>query len=163
MKPTSRLRMRARSESERLTTGCSLRTYSPSLGVSSKPRIDNSVDLPQPEGPAIKCIRPSGCRDECRKARASRPRRYKKPSLRQRGELGDRLNSFMSPSFFRQTRVLSMCVLSRIRFTSALSFKSFGLSTHPDSAVTVHGRSVRQDHLISFIEPADYFDRVNRT
>ena len=32
--------------------------YLPSVGVSSRPRIDSSVDLPQPEGPAIETYSP---------------------------------------------------------------------------------------------------------
>src|SRR4030095_11278687 len=47
MKPISRLRMRARSESERFATGVPFRMYSPSVGESSRPRIESSVDLEQ--------------------------------------------------------------------------------------------------------------------
>src|ERR1700683_4465775 len=58
MKPISRLRMRVRSESERFATDFPLRTYSPSDGESSKPRIERSVDLPQPDGPLIATYSP---------------------------------------------------------------------------------------------------------
>src|SRR5947199_1241427 len=58
MKPISRLRMRARSEKERSATCLLLNRYLPSLGVSSSPRIDSSVVLPQPEGPAIDTYSP---------------------------------------------------------------------------------------------------------
>src|SRR6478736_5581300 len=53
MNPISRLRTRARSESGRSATDLPLRMYLPSVGESSKPRIDSSVDLPQPEAPAL--------------------------------------------------------------------------------------------------------------
>ncbi len=58
MKPISRLRMRARSESERFATGVPFRMYSPSVGESSRPRMESSVDLPQPDGPAIEMYSP---------------------------------------------------------------------------------------------------------
>src|SRR5438105_2668170 len=59
MKPTSRLRMRARSASERSTTNSPFSQYSPSVGVSSNPRIESRVDLPQPDGPAIETYSPA--------------------------------------------------------------------------------------------------------
>src|SRR4026208_1431349 len=58
MNPTSRLRTRARSERDSAVAGRSFSTYLPSVGVSSRPRIDNSVDLPQPDGPAIDTYSP---------------------------------------------------------------------------------------------------------
>ena len=58
MKPISRLRIRARSEKERSATCFWLSMYLPSLGVSSSPRMDSSVVLPQPEGPAIETYSP---------------------------------------------------------------------------------------------------------
>src|SRR5215208_935734 len=58
MKPISRLRMRARSEKERSATCLLFNQYLPSLGVSSRPRMDSSVVLPQPEGPAIETYSP---------------------------------------------------------------------------------------------------------
>src|SRR5688500_16635984 len=58
MNPISRLRTRARSESGRSATVLPLRTYLPSVGESSRPRIDSSVDLPQPDGPAIAMYSP---------------------------------------------------------------------------------------------------------
>src|SRR6185436_2220638 len=58
MKPISWLRMRARSENERLATSFPLSQYLPSEGVSRRPRIDSRVVLPQPDGPAIETYSP---------------------------------------------------------------------------------------------------------
>ena len=58
MNPISRLRIRARSDSGRSATSRPLSTYLPSVGESSRPRIDSSVDLPQPDGPAIAMYSP---------------------------------------------------------------------------------------------------------
>src|SRR6185295_1579801 len=54
----SRLRTRARSDAASSATGRLLRRYWPSVGESSRPRIDSSVDLPQPDGPAIDTYSP---------------------------------------------------------------------------------------------------------
>src|ERR1022692_4526660 len=53
MNPIWRLRILARSAGVRPCTGRSLRRYVPSVGVSSSPRIERSVDFPHPDGPAI--------------------------------------------------------------------------------------------------------------
>ena len=58
MNPISRLRVRARSRIVRLATGLPFSQYSPPVGVSSRPKIDSSVDLPQPDGPAIDTYSP---------------------------------------------------------------------------------------------------------
>ena len=59
MKPISRLRTRARSEAGRSATGRPFSTYvAARVGVSSSPRIESSVDLPQPDGPAIDTYSP---------------------------------------------------------------------------------------------------------
>src|SRR3954447_1157101 len=58
MNPISRFRTRARSDSGRSATALPLRVYFPSVGESSSPRIDRSVDLPQPDGPAIAMYSP---------------------------------------------------------------------------------------------------------
>src|SRR4026208_785703 len=58
MNPISRLRTRARSERGRSATGLLFKVYLPSVGESSRPRIDSSVDLPQPDGPAIAMYSP---------------------------------------------------------------------------------------------------------
>ena len=58
MNPISRLRTRARSERGRSATDLPFRMYLPSVGESSRPRIDSSVDLPQPDGPAIAMYSP---------------------------------------------------------------------------------------------------------
>ena len=58
MKPISRLRTRARSDAGSSATGRPFSRYDPSVGESSRPRIDSSVDLPQPDGPAIETYSP---------------------------------------------------------------------------------------------------------
>ena len=58
MNPISRLRTRARSEAGSSATGRLFSRYCPSVGESSRPRIDSSVDLPQPDGPAIETYSP---------------------------------------------------------------------------------------------------------
>src|SRR5918994_5884807 len=58
MNPISRLRTRARSDSGRSATDLPLRVYLPSVGESSRPRIERSVDLPQPDGPAMAMYSP---------------------------------------------------------------------------------------------------------
>jgi len=58
MKPISLLRMRARSDALMSCTGTPFRSYTPEVGVSSRPRIDSRVDLPQPEGPEIDTYSP---------------------------------------------------------------------------------------------------------
>src|ERR1041385_8297543 len=58
MKPMSRLRMRVRSAGVSVATGRPSSRYVPSVGESSRPRIERSVDLPQPEGPAIATYSP---------------------------------------------------------------------------------------------------------
>ena len=58
MKPISRLRMRARSESESDSAGLPFSQYFPCVGESSRPSRDSSVDLPQPDGPAIETNSP---------------------------------------------------------------------------------------------------------
>ena len=47
MKPTSRLRTRARSDNERLDKGLPFRRYSPLVGVSRRPRMESNAGLPQ--------------------------------------------------------------------------------------------------------------------
>src|ERR1041384_7878325 len=58
MKPICRLRMRARSLAVRLATDSLARMYSPSEGVSSRPRMESSVVLPHPDGPSIATYSP---------------------------------------------------------------------------------------------------------
>ncbi len=58
MNPISRLRTRARSDAGSVATGRLFSRYWPSVGESSSPRIDKSVDFPQPDGPAIETYSP---------------------------------------------------------------------------------------------------------
>src|SRR5437763_6988274 len=58
MKPISRLRTRARSLAGSSATAWPLSQYSPFVAESSRPRIDRSVDLPHPDGPAMDTYSP---------------------------------------------------------------------------------------------------------
>src|SRR5438128_7004157 len=58
MNPISRFRTRARSLAGRSATAWPFSQYSPLLAESSRPRIDRSVDLPHPDGPAIDTYSP---------------------------------------------------------------------------------------------------------
>src|SRR5438093_10381498 len=58
MNPISRLRTRARSLAGRSATAWPCSQYSPLVAESSRPRIDRSVDLPHPEGPAMDTYSP---------------------------------------------------------------------------------------------------------
>ena len=58
MKPIWRLRMRARCDGVSCATGSPASVYSPSVGVSSRPRIESSVVLPQPDGPSMATYSP---------------------------------------------------------------------------------------------------------
>src|SRR5580765_7961605 len=58
MNPISRLRTRARSLAGRSATAWPFSQYSPLEAESSRPSIDSSVDLPQPDGPAIDTYSP---------------------------------------------------------------------------------------------------------
>jgi len=53
MNPISRFRTRARSMSLKPDTARPFSEYVPSVAVSRSPRIERSVVLPQPDGPAI--------------------------------------------------------------------------------------------------------------
>src|SRR5690606_16504819 len=58
MKPIWRLRTRARSAGDSVSTRWPASSYTPPLGASSRPRIESNVVLPQPEGPAIATYSP---------------------------------------------------------------------------------------------------------
>src|SRR6266567_2391691 len=51
MKPIFSFRIRARSRPDRPSTRSPSSAYVPEVGVSRHPRIDISVDLPDPDGP----------------------------------------------------------------------------------------------------------------
>ena len=103
MNPISRLRMRARSRRVELPDRRAVQHVRPPLGVSSRPRIDSNVVLPQPDGPEIDSTRPCRLRSARRRARASRPRRCRTPSSsrrdgsRKQGQSGERLRSSLCP------------------------------------------------------------------
>ena len=58
MNPISRFRVRARSDILRVATGRPFNWYWPSDGESRRPRIDSSVDFPQPDGPEMAMYSP---------------------------------------------------------------------------------------------------------
>ncbi len=53
MNPIAWFRIFARCDADRFSTGVSSSRYLPAVGLSSSPRIDSSVVLPHPDGPAI--------------------------------------------------------------------------------------------------------------
>ena len=59
MNPICRLRTRARSAADSLSTASPASTYVPSLGVSRSPRIESNVVFPQPDGPEMATYSPS--------------------------------------------------------------------------------------------------------
>src|SRR5262245_47776163 len=58
MKPICRLRTCARAFASSVVTSRPSSKYSPTVGESSRPRIDSSVDLPQPDGPEMAMYSP---------------------------------------------------------------------------------------------------------
>ncbi len=58
MKPICRLRTRARSAAESPDTASPASRYSPSVGVSRRPRMESSVVFPHPDGPEIATYSP---------------------------------------------------------------------------------------------------------
>src|SRR5215207_87456 len=136
MKPISRLRIRARAEKERSATCLVLSTYLPSLGVSSRPRIDSRVVLPQPEGPAIETYSPflisrwmpaSAC--------------VSTSSVR---------NTLVTPSRW-----------SREPLEPAIAMTSC-CSVQAKAVLIVPRRGVGKDDLVARIESTDDFHRVDR-
>src|SRR5712672_1526305 len=70
MNPISRFRTRARSHPRSSATGRPFSSYEPLVGESSRPRMESSVDLPQPDGPPMETYSPraistSTCASAC--------------------------------------------------------------------------------------------------
>src|ERR1700681_1729917 len=153
MKPISRLRMRARSENERSATCLVFRQYFPSLGVSSRPRMESRVVLPQPEGPAMETYSPL------------------------------RISMWMPESAWVSTSSVMKTLVTPSRLISASEFVLIGLSplifqpsvpdgrrqvdfrsdvsVQTDLVVAVLRRGVRQDHLVADLQPLDDLHRVD--
>src|SRR6185295_4564302 len=146
MKPISRLRIRARSEKERAATCFSFRVYLPSLGVSSRPRIDSRVVLPQPEGPAIETYSPLRISmwipDRAWVSTSSVRNTLVTPSRRISGSADAFIGSSIS---------LDRRPIAGRRF----------VSVQPYLVVTVLRRGVREDHLVAGLQTLDDFHGVD--
>src|SRR4051812_1050934 len=139
MKPISRLRTRARSEAGSSATGRLLRKYCPSVGESSRPRIESSVDLPQPDGPAIDTYSPLLI---CRWIPES---------------------AWVSTSSVKKTFVTPSSLISACPFSAMLAPRRPGACTtgrlfQSDAVVCVVCRHVGQDDLIANLETRKHFD-----
>src|SRR4051812_20346227 len=160
MNPISRLRTRARSEAGSSATGRPLSRYWPSVGESSSPRIDRSVDLPQPDGPAIDT--------------------YSALLIwRWMPESACVSTSSVKKTFVTPSSLISACPFSAMLFScrpeacatvasaarrccsAALDGCPLLLQSNP--VVGVVGRHVGQDHLIADLESGQDLDGVHRT
>src|SRR5215203_3221680 len=146
MKPISRLRIRARSEKERSATCLLLSMYLPSLGVSSRPRIDSKVVLPQPDGPAIETYSP----------------------LRTSMWMPD--SAWVSTSSVMKTLVtpsrrISGSAVVLISFLRCFSRRPFAgrhrVLIQIDHVVAVLRRGVREDHLVAGLKARDDFHGID--
>src|SRR6185295_11007383 len=140
MKPISRLRIRARSEKERSATCLLFSEYLPSLGVSSRPRIDSRVVLPQPEGPAMEMYSPLWISmwmpDSAWVSTSSVRKTLVTPSRRINGSADALIGSSKS--------------IDRRPFAGRRV-----VSVQPDLVVTVLRRGVREDHLVADLQAPD--------
>src|SRR5918994_1560029 len=152
MNPISRLRTRARSESGRSATALPFSVYLPSVGESSSPRIDSSVDLPQPDGPAIAMYSPLLI-SRWMPARAC----VSTSSVK---------NTFVTPS-----RWMSDCadvfiwLLVSAGYQSSgfqLPASSFPLTFELHAIERIELGHVGQDHLVAGAQPFDDLDGVDR-
>src|SRR5215213_8804635 len=147
MKPISRLRIRARSEKERSATCLVLSTYLPSLGVSSRPRIDSRVVLPQPEGPAIETYSP----------------------LRISMWMPDRawvstssvMKTLVTPSRRISESAVAVIVSSKVLQPQVCTVRQKVL-VQTDLVVPVLRRGVGEDHLVAGLKALDDFHGVDR-
>src|SRR5207253_9708629 len=144
MNPISRLRTRARSDAASSATGRLFSKYWPSVGVSSRPRIDRSVDLPQPDGPAIDTYSPLLIKRWIPESACVSTSSVKK--------------TFVTPS-----SLISGCPFSAMplscrdeRCVSPLSL------LQSDPLVRVVRGHVGQNHLIPDLEAREHLDRVHR-
>src|ERR1700752_3346847 len=138
MKPSSRLRMRARSESVSASAALPLSQSLPSVGESSSPRRESSVDWPQPEGPAIDTYSPraiSRCTPESACVSTSSVKK-----------------TFVTPS-----SLMTGCPFELMRFPPS---EKKSLQAH--AIVRVPSTHVREDHAIPRFETFENFHRVDR-
>src|SRR5436309_2348975 len=136
MKPISLLRMRARSEKERSATCLPFSQYLPSDGVSSRPRIERSVVLPQPEGPAIETYSPF------------------------------LISRWMPASACVSTSSVMKTLVTPSRWISEplplVPFIVFSLLVQANVVVPVPGGGVREDHLLAGGQAAHHLDGIDR-
>ena len=127
----------------------------PPVGVSSRPRIDRSVDLPQPDGPAIDTY---------------------SPLLDLHVDAGERVRlDFVGVEHLRHAVQLDQrpfCVAVAVHRASRDRFLSCRAATachrtvqsyfkpHPIERVAL--RHVGEDHLVALLQAAQDFDRVHR-
>src|SRR3954469_3216416 len=152
MNPISRLRTRARSDAGSSATGRLFRRYCPSVGESSRPRIESSVDLPQPEGPAIDTYSPLlMCRWMPESACVS--------------------TSSVKKTFVTPSSLISACPFSamlaprRPEGLHCLCGCSADLEARllqSNAIVCVVCRHVGQNHLVADLEAGEHFDGVHR-
>src|SRR5512134_2464839 len=138
MKPISRLRMRARSESVSDSAGFPLSQYLPSVGESSRPRSESRVDFPQPEGPAIDTYAPWAI-SRCTPERACVS------------------TSSVKKTFVTPSSLMTGCPFELMRF-SPIPLRS--LQAH--AIVRIPRAHVREDHAIPRLQTLDDLDRVDR-
>src|SRR4051812_49094883 len=152
MNPISRLRTRARSEAGSSATGRLFSRYCPSVGESSRPRMDRSVDLPQPDGPAIDTYSP----------------------LLMWRWIPD--SACVSTSSVKKTLVTPSSLISACPFSAMLAPRRpeglhylCGCSAdlrvrllQSNAIVCVVCRHVGQNHLVAHLEAREHFDRVHR-
>src|SRR5262252_6703784 len=137
MKPISRLRMRARSESVSDSAGLPFSQYFPLVGESRRPSSESSVDLPQPDGPAIDTYSPwpiSRCTPESACVSTSSVK-----------------NTFVTPS--------SLMTGWPLPFGFVLIVSSLLPQTHP--VVRVPRAHVREDHRVPDLQAAQNLHRVH--
>src|SRR6185436_11123024 len=135
MNPISRLRTRARSDAASSATGRLLSMYCPSVGESSNPRIDSSVDLPQPDGPAMETYSPF-------------------PISMWMPDKACVSTSSVKNTFVTPSSLISACLSSAMLISSLLQ---------SNPVVGIVGRHVGQDDLIADLEARENLHGVHGT
>src|SRR5436305_12821982 len=154
MKPISRLRMRARSEKERSATCLPLSWYLPSLGVSSRPRMESRVVLPQPEGPAIETYSPLRISMWIPESAWVSTSSVRKTLVTPSRLISDSEFVLIDSPLMLQPPASRRTARSR-RFSSTYNL------VQPDLVIAVLRRGVRQDHLVADLQALDDLHRVD--
>src|SRR4029077_18709392 len=147
MNPISRLRTRARSEAASVATGRPFSRYCPSLGESSRPRIDSRVDLPHPEGPAIETYSPFPISMWTSESAWVSTSSVKK--------------TFVTPSSFRSGCVPFWPMLSSFRDGGPRDRTDCPGSSQPHAIEAVPLRHVGQNHRVADVQSRQHFDAVH--